>query len=624
MLSGSVAGCIAACAAMLCAGIQKKNITLRINAICLAAFAVVCAAALSIAHTAFPPIVWRSVFLLITFAATSYAFFIFISESGEPGAPLWVVPLFSLAFILLAALQYFDHDPLAVKSRYAYDLWRGYRAYAVFGNPNLMADFLAIAAPVCVGVGAFHKDKRQRILGWAAAVGIIPCLIAAGSRGALLGAAAGTGVMVICLSATGARRSALPYVALAPLLIAAISVFVVFQGKTIKRESMRQRLMTWNISISMIRKNPATGVGFDRFGREFLSYQAEYLKKPASFGDVALANIEKQRHAHNEYLQTAAETGIPGLVAFLALIAALALRLTRCAFARGPSGPVASALLGSLFSFCAVAFFSFPLRIPITASMLALLAACAAACPTSARPASRGVKFPSAAFLSEPRVRAEAWALIILIAFLALIDLSAEPLLSSVLTKAGQRSYSGGQSAEAQSYCGKALTADWLNGDAAYCLGLAYLAAGHYDESEYFLRMSLKAIDDPFIHYNMGVANVKMKNYAAAENEFKTMRAMAPTYTGRILEIARLYKSAQLYAIAVEYYSEAVPLLEAEARKSPDDPVPHLMLADCAYELGDMEGYKLHLEDALKRSPADPRIIKALEALRNEGLEKKP
>ena len=70
------------------------------------------------------------------------------------------------------------------------------------------------------------------------------------------------------------------------------------------------RPMIWRMSRELIARYPATGVGFGAFEGAMPLYQPE----PRGF----LMN-----HAHNEYLQIAAETGIPG--ALLALAAAFTL-----------------------------------------------------------------------------------------------------------------------------------------------------------------------------------------------------------------------------------------------------------------------------------------------------------
>jgi O-antigen ligase len=65
----------------------------------------------------------------------------------------------------------------------------------------------------------------------------------------------------------------------------------------------------------MIQDHPVLGTGAGSFSDEFRNYTTEWRFRIS------------QGHAHNAYLQVAAETGITGLVAYLALLATIVWRL---------------------------------------------------------------------------------------------------------------------------------------------------------------------------------------------------------------------------------------------------------------------------------------------------------
>jgi O-antigen ligase/Flp pilus assembly protein TadD len=80
------------------------------------------------------------------------------------------------------------------------------------------------------------------------------------------------------------------------------------------------RKLMISVGGDMIRDNPIVGIGADNFGLQLNSYRQAY--GAANPNDPNLANAEDQipNHAHNEFLQIAAEVGIVGLGIFAWLL----------------------------------------------------------------------------------------------------------------------------------------------------------------------------------------------------------------------------------------------------------------------------------------------------------------
>ena len=99
--------------------------------------------------------------------------------------------------------------------------------------------------------------------------------------------------------------------------------------------SVIERLAHWQAALEMFRYNLWTGVGFG-------GYESAY-------GDFALINWPiALGHAHNYYLNIAAETGLTGLVAYLLLWGVVFWQTWRATrHARGLSRGVAIGLLGA-------------------------------------------------------------------------------------------------------------------------------------------------------------------------------------------------------------------------------------------------------------------------------------
>jgi O-antigen polymerase len=82
-------------------------------------------------------------------------------------------------------------------------------------------------------------------------------------------------------------------------------------------ESSFGRLFVWDISLQMYFDHPILGLGFNRFGDYFNTYQANYLALPENMHLAYKAANLKQ--AHNEYIQAFVETGIVGGLIYLAI-----------------------------------------------------------------------------------------------------------------------------------------------------------------------------------------------------------------------------------------------------------------------------------------------------------------
>ncbi|OGR86027.1 MAG: hypothetical protein A3A86_02800 [Elusimicrobia bacterium RIFCSPLOWO2_01_FULL_60_11] len=117
-------------------------------------------------------------------------------------------------------------------------------------------------------------------------------------------------------------------------------------------ESARIRLRLWRAAGEMIKDHPLAGVGYHGWRQNIPAYSK---KDPGwSLDPAAYA------HAHNSYLTFAAETGIPGLLLFLAFWTFLILEQA-CFLKNSPDDgaarPLALAVLASLGALPVAAFF---------------------------------------------------------------------------------------------------------------------------------------------------------------------------------------------------------------------------------------------------------------------------
>jgi O-Antigen ligase len=153
-------------------------------------------------------------------------------------------------------------------------------------------------------------------------------------------------------------------------------------------ESVTERTLLFMSASDMVWENPVFGVGPGRFNNKLNQALTNLVDEDESGVFFVARKRFGNRIAdqtHNDYLQTAAETGIPGisflLCAFLFLLYEL-LRIVR--EQNGPERRYALALMVCLVTFFAVMITSFPLQMPsraaffwtVVATSLGLIAHC--------------------------------------------------------------------------------------------------------------------------------------------------------------------------------------------------------------------------------------------------------
>lgn len=214
----------------------------------------------------------------------------------------------------------------------------------VYGNPNDLAGIALLVLSVAVALLAFRLPHwwRLALLGASGFIGFV--MLVTQSRGALIGLAIfGVGLLVRS-SARQRKRVALGIVA----AVAVLSIYApagvwdrlsglknigsTEQLSAVDREgSAEQRFEIWKVATTIAAEHPILGVGLGAYGPA----HAQTAMRP-DFKRTARG----PRDAHSTYLSVLAETGLVGLVIFLAIIGATwrhATRIRRRAAALLPS-----------------------------------------------------------------------------------------------------------------------------------------------------------------------------------------------------------------------------------------------------------------------------------------------
>ena len=179
------------------------------------------------------------------------------------------------------------------------------RVMATYGNPIFFAAFLV--PTIFVSVEVFRGASFWgRVLSGAGFLVQVAALYHTQTRAAWLGLAAAGGVAVI--ARFGFKRVPV-WAWLAALVL--LGVFVTRTKSVWGRD--QGHLLIWRDTLRMWKAHPVAGVGLGAFHTNFPAYAQEDLKSKWPEGKVII------NEAHNEYLQTLSETGLMGLLAFLAI-----------------------------------------------------------------------------------------------------------------------------------------------------------------------------------------------------------------------------------------------------------------------------------------------------------------
>ncbi|WP_196603213.1 O-antigen ligase family protein [Pectinatus haikarae] len=178
------------------------------------------------------------------------------------------------------------------------------RVFSTWENPNILAGYLNMVMAIAFGIFIYTDEKKARLI---IGVFFILAVIILGftyARGACLS-------IVAVIAAYGIfckKKIILPLVAvLAVLMYLDTALFDRMTSVfTTIDTSSELRLALWESTVEMVLDHPLLGIGWGAYYFVYPSYDF-YMQ----------GNFIKIVHAHNMYLNIAAETGIIGLLSFI-------------------------------------------------------------------------------------------------------------------------------------------------------------------------------------------------------------------------------------------------------------------------------------------------------------------
>lgn len=218
------------------------------------------------------------------------------------------------------------------------------------GNSNFVGGYLGITVPFLIFISSSRRDSWKWVL-FVATGGVLLALYLTGSRGGMIAAAIGVGVLGI------ANREAVPAWArwagaVAVLLAAIVAVIVIWhpgmdappstlaERATLRTDTLNVRRSYWRVAAQIFLDHPVLGTGPDTYRDEFPRYRTA-----SEAGLYAESAVDKP---HNIFFEYAANSGGLGLIAYGTLVL-LALRYGySAARTAGPHRALSATFLGVL------------------------------------------------------------------------------------------------------------------------------------------------------------------------------------------------------------------------------------------------------------------------------------
>lgn len=176
------------------------------------------------------------------------------------------------------------------------------RVYSVFLNPNILAEYLIMTIPLSVAVFWHSKRMHKKVIFLGTTLAMSLALVLTLSRGGWLGFAF-SALIFILLVEKRLLLTLIPITLAGVYLLPQTIINRILSIKNLSDTSNAYRIEMWQITMDIIRDHWTAGVGFGHL--PFKQTFETYIRTMPTY------------HAHNTYLEIAAEMGIPGLLTFL-------------------------------------------------------------------------------------------------------------------------------------------------------------------------------------------------------------------------------------------------------------------------------------------------------------------
>jgi len=283
----------------------------------------------------------------------------------------------AVAGFLIAAMGIAQYLTADGRLYWTWKLENGGRMFGPYVNRNHFAGLMEMLCPLALGMALLpHHRLTQRWFWSALAVVMGGAVMLSGSRGGTLSLGLAVVVFALLVAAQRAGKRAVIWL-LAAMIVTGGTVLALDRADLLERyqsvlrpnqfqqeDAAAYRIRAWKDTFRLIRETPVIGSGLDTFATRFPAVR--------SFSTDLVWT-----HAHNDFLQFLAETGvIGGLLAAWMLFAGgreAAHNLSRTSGTA--TGALLAAIAAGCIGFAAHGWLDFNFHIPANASCFAVLAA---------------------------------------------------------------------------------------------------------------------------------------------------------------------------------------------------------------------------------------------------------
>jgi len=287
----------------------------------------------------------------------------------------------AVAGFLIAAMGIAQYLTADGRLYWTWKLENGGRMFGPYVNRNHFAGLMELWCPLALGMALVPEHRLAQRWFWSAlAVVMGGAVMLSGSRGGAISLGLAVVVFALLVAAQRAGKHAVVWLLVAMFLTGG-TVMALDRGELLERyesvlrpnqfqqeDAAAYRIAAWKDTFRLIRETPVIGSGLDTFATRF----------PAA---RSFATDLIWTHAHNDFLQFLAETGlIGGLLAGWMLFAGSREAARNMARTSGTAtGALLAALAAGCIGFLAHGWLDFNFHIPANASSFAVLAALVAA-----------------------------------------------------------------------------------------------------------------------------------------------------------------------------------------------------------------------------------------------------
>jgi putative inorganic carbon (HCO3(-)) transporter len=187
-----------------------------------------------------------------------------------------------------------------------------FESISTIGNSNLLGLFLNIAFPLPLIYGINSRNRLEKILYFLSSILILICLYFTYSRGSILAFAVSLPFWLIIFK--NKIKKILIYLLIITILL--MSAGILYREKfmpEIKKfseiEPVKVRIFLWEAAVNILIEHPL-GTGFNTYTYYYLQYRED---EPL----VNRSRLASAENSHNEFLDIAVSTGLPGLISFV-------------------------------------------------------------------------------------------------------------------------------------------------------------------------------------------------------------------------------------------------------------------------------------------------------------------